>query len=437
MHIRFKQLCCLFLLLLLVFPALQAKWRWVKETSLNGVYEVAPRAELSWAGLTNSTFQPALERYLEDRIGFRSWLIRLRNQLGYSVFNESWANHIAVGRHKVLFPPEDLDAYLGTEYVGDQQVQFDARLARAVQDTLARHGVQLVYVLAPGKTNLMPENMPWHYRQQQPALTNYGAYAAALPAAGVHVLDLDRVFRQWKSTSPYPLFAPGGMHWSIYGAARAADTLQHYLHQALHIDGTPFKVSAPELSTTARDTDDDLARTLNVLSLAPPGELAYPRLEFSPLPTPAPAKPNVLLVADSFGWGLISNQYMGSAFSPDSRYWYYNSQVAWPGPELTPDGRDIFVLHAQKEQYLKRNLIIVLYYPRNLNGFDHNFSYGIYKLFTPYTAAESAQRAALLGTLRDKASRAASAKADFEQHLGDTADLIMNRQRILGRAAQQ
>ncbi|RZL03528.1 MAG: hypothetical protein EOO62_21480 [Hymenobacter sp.] len=407
------------------------------EAPLNGVYEVAPRAEFSWASLINGTFQPALESYLEDRIGFRSWLIRLRNQLGYSVFNESWANHIAVGRHKVLFPPEDLDAYLGTEYVGDQQVQFDARLARVVQDTLARHGVQIVYVLAPGKTNLMPENMPWHYRQQHPALTNYRAYAAALPAAGVHVLDLDRVFRQWKSTSPYPLFTPGGMHWSTYGAARAADTLQHYLRQTLHINGAPFTVSAPELSTTARDTDDDLARTLNVFAVAPPGVLAYPKLEFLPPPTPAPAKPNVLLVADSFGWGLISNQYMGSAFSPDSRYWYYNSQVAWPGPEQTPDGRDIFVVRTQKDQYLKRNLIIVMYYPRNLNGFDRSFSYGIFKLFTPYTTAEKTQREVLLSNLHDKASWAASAKADFEQHLNDTVDLIMNRQRILGRAAQR
>jgi len=401
------------------------------------VYEVAPRAELSLAGLTNSTFQPALERYLEDRIGFRGWLIRLRNQLGYSVFNESWANHIAVGRHKTLFPPEDLEAYIGAEYVGDQQVQFDVRLARVVQDSLARHGVQIVYVLAPGKANLMPENMPWHYRQQPRAISNYHAYAAALPAAGVHVVDLDRVFRQWKSSSPYPLFAPGGMHWSIYGAARAADTLQHYLRQTLHINGNPFKVSAPEVSTTPRGTDDDLAKTLNVLSLAPTGELAYPKLDFLPTTTPAQAKPNVLLVADSFGWSLVNNQYMGGSFSPDSRYWYYNSQLAWPGPELTPEGRDIFKIQAQKDQYLKRDLIIVMYYARNLNGFDRNFSYGVFRILTPYTAAENARRAEFLRKLRSQAPWAMSSKADFEQHLKDTVNLIMDQERILGRTARQ
>ena len=433
----FNSLCCVLVWLLLAAPALQAKWHWLPESSLSGLYEVAPRAEFSLAGLTNSTFQPALEHYLEDRLGFRSWLIRLRNQLGYSVFHESWANHIVVGRHKNLFPPEDLEAYVGADYVGDRQVQFDAHLARAVQDTLARRGVQLVYVLAPGKASLMPENMPWHYRHQRGTLSNYTAYAAALAATGVHVVDLDRVFRQWKGSSPYPLFAPGGMHWSTYGAARAADTLQRYLRQTLHIDGAPFRLSAPEVATIPRDTDDDLAKTLNVLELAPTGELAYPKLEFLPTTTPQQARPNVLLVADSFGWSLVNNQFMGGSFSPESRYWFYNSQLSWPGPELTPEGRDIFKIKADRNQILKRNLIIVMYYPRNLNGFDRNFSYEVFRMLSPFNAAEASRHKALIEQLRGRASWAAAAKADFEQHLSDTAALIIDRERLLSPPAAQ
>lgn len=427
-----KQLCCGLLWLLLLAPALQAKWQWIPVPALNGVYELAPKAEFSVEALFANRFQPALESYLEDRIGFRSWLIQLRNQLGYSVFNESWANHIAVGRDHRLFPPEDLDAYVGTDYVGDEQIQFDARRARAVQDTLARHGVQLVYVLAPGKADFMPEYMPWNYRHRVPTRSNYRAYAEALPAAGVHVVDMAQAFRQWKVASPYPLFTPGGMHWSTYGAARAADSLQRYLRQTLHVAAAPFQLSAPEITTTARDSDDDLAKTLNLIAADPPGKLAYPKLEFDPIP-PTQAKPNILLIGDSFGWPIVNSQFLTGSFSPQSRYWYYNSEVAWPGPELTPEGRDI-QQQKNRGQYLSRDVIMVLFYTRNLHTFDKGFSQEVFRLFTPYTAANTTRREALLQKMRAKASWEESTKPDFEQHLADTVNLLMDRERLMGRA---
>ncbi|MFD1467931.1 hypothetical protein ACFQ48_06820 [Hymenobacter caeli] len=421
-----KRLLFGFLLLLLLVPALQAKFHWLDEVPLGGAYTVAPRPEFSWASLVDNTFQPALERYLEDRIGFRGFFVRLRNQLGYSVFHESWAGNFAVGRGGVLFEQEPIDAYLGRDYVGDEEVRFNARRFRSAQDSLARHGVQVVFVIAPSKATFMPENLPRAARAQPRARTNYAAYAAALPAAGVHVLDFSRAFRQWRRTAPYPLFTKGGTHWSMYGGVRAADSLLAYLRHTLGVRPAPLRITGYEQSTTPRETDADLVTALNLL-VAPASEpLAYPQLEFPPL-GPGQAKPNLLLVADSFGWTWMYT-HIPNCFSDQTRYWYYNAEVAWPDVEQTPEGRDLAQLKT-RAQYLARDVIVVMFNERNLVTFDKGFSRDVFNVFHPTTAADNARFNALVDEFRRKATWEEQAQEGFEQRIGAKASAILDRER--------
>ena len=153
-----------------------------------------------------------MEKYLGDRLGFRSVVIRLRNQLGYSVFDESWAARMAIGRGKVLFGLDYIDSYLGKNFVGEAVVRHNALRLRSVQDSLARHGVQLVFVIAPSKATFMLENLPRFAHRSPGARTNYAAYVDAFEAAGVHVLDFSRALRQWRPTAAHPLFTNGGVH---------------------------------------------------------------------------------------------------------------------------------------------------------------------------------------------------------------------------------
>jgi hypothetical protein len=109
----FKRFLLLALALLVIGPALQARFHFAEEKPLNGAFTVAPHPALTWAGLRANTFQPALEHYLEDRIGFRAGLIRLRNQLTFSLFRTSRADGIVVGKHDVLFQRTYIEAYAG------------------------------------------------------------------------------------------------------------------------------------------------------------------------------------------------------------------------------------------------------------------------------------------------------------------------------------
>jgi hypothetical protein len=422
-----KKLVLGLLLALLLLPAVQAKWPLFAVRPLSGYAPPAPHPTLDWPGLRASTYQPRLEQYITDQLGFREDLIRLRNQLGYSIFQESPNNRLAVGQHDMLFEREYLDAYLGTDFVGEAQVQFHVRRLRAVQDTLARHGVQLVFVIAPSKATFMPENLPGWVQRQPRARTNYQAYAQALPAAGVHTLDFSQAFQRWKPRAAYPLFPPGGTHWSMYGGALAADSLRRYVQQVLHVQPAPFRLVTSDVTTTPRESDDDISKGMNLLTPPAGVRLAYPTLEYAPL-APGQTKPNALLIGDSFGWIWIADKFFPGSFNEASRYWYYNLEVGWPGPEATPEGRDMGQLK-RREQYLARQVIILLFNERNLVGFDKGFSDEVYTIYKPYTDAEKARHRVLTDSLRQHQSWEESLQDGAEQRLGQRAQAIIDLRR--------
>ena len=216
----------------------------------------------------------------------------------------------------------------------------------------------------------------------------------------------------------------------MYGGALAADSLHAYLQTRLGVAAAPFRVRVAALSDKPQHTDDDMARTLNLLGTPPPEQLAYPLLEPLPAPAglPAKPKPNLLLIADSFGWTWITNDFFKHSFSEQSRFWYYNNEVAWPGADLTPEGRNLWQLKT-KEQYLARDIIVVMYNEMNLHQYDHGFTNELYNIFHPYTAAENARHAALVRELRQKAAWEEAAQEGFETRLREQASAVLDRDR--------
>jgi hypothetical protein len=370
------------LLLLLLLPAVQAKFKVVHVAPLGGYDATAtPRRHpvLDWAGLKANTYQFSLESYLESGLGFREWFIRLRNQVSYSIFRVARANHVVIGRDRVLYEDQPIHAYLGDDFVGKDVVQQRVQRFRVVQDTLAKRGKLLVFVAAPSKASYMPEYLPDSYRNRWPShSTNYQAYAEAMRAAGVNFLDLSRAFRQWKDTTSYPLFPRGGIHWSLYGAALAGDTLLRYLEHQYHHDLRDYHVARGDVTRRPRDNDSDILKAMNLLWQPPAYLMAYPKVTFRPL-KPGQQRPNLLLIGDSFNWLLI-DPFIKEAFdSKRTRFWYYNSEVAWP--EDRPEGHVVSALN-RKQQYLSRDIIIVLFTEYNMTNLDGGFSDDAYTLFT-------------------------------------------------------
>ena len=402
------------LLLLLALPALQAKWHLVAMRPLDGYSELSPRVPFSWTDLRTGTFQTQLEKYLDDRIGFREWTIRLRNQLAYSLFGVLHANDVLLGQRQVLFQPAHIDSYLGRDYLGPEQIAFHARRVRNVQDSLARHGVQLLYVLAPGKPRFQPEDLPARLAATWPGPTNYEGFAQALPAAGVHVLDAAALFQQWKARAAHPLFPRGGTHWSGYSISLVADTLFRAVEGLTHVDLPDFK-AGPGVVTldSLRATDNDIAKGLNLLRGPTPYPMAYPVVAFAPA-TPRQQRPNVLLVGDSFTQSLyLFSPYLPKLFDARSRFWYYNQTTFWP--EVTPnESHNVHELNL-RQQVESRQLIILLATEQNLNKCGFGFIDEVYTLYHPFTAADEARIQELVNQLQAKLTWEESSHVTGEQ----------------------
>ncbi|RZK15728.1 MAG: hypothetical protein EOO56_22235, partial [Hymenobacter sp.] len=279
-----KQVLLGLLLLTLVLPAAQAKWPLLTVRPLNGYFETSAHPSFSWRELLAGTYQGKLEAYLSDRLGFRELAIRVRNQLAFSLFREIHATDVLLGQRDVLYQGGPKEAYVGHDYLGEGAIAEHAQRVRNVQDSLARHGIQLLYVLAPGKPGYQPEDLPVGAQAMATGITNYSGFARALPQAGVHVLDAAALFRQWKPHAAHPLFPRGGTHWSGYGVTLVADTLFRAVEALTRVDLPNFS-TRPGLVTadtdSLRNTDNDIADGLNLLRPPTPYPMAYPVLTFA------------------------------------------------------------------------------------------------------------------------------------------------------------
>ena len=386
-----KRLLLVFLLAMLVLPSIQGCFRFSKEAGLNGSFVPAPYPVITWADLRDNTYQPALEQYLAEQLGFRPYLVRFRNQLLYSLFRVAKSHDIVVGLRQVLFQPAPIGSYLGHDRLPAAEIRFRVRRLRAVQRALGRRGVQLLFVLAPNKARYQPEDLPGHLQPAPGTVTNYDLFRQAMRADSVALLDLIPVFARWKNTKPYPLFPRDGIHWSGYGATLAADTLLRQLEQLGHLRfPTVRTVGPPRIAYKAaglRGTDNDLGWLLNVMYLPDPTPLAYRQLAFDP-PRPGQTRPSALFVGDSFVWALmLVSPYMQREFADGTRFWYYNNAVHIPDSTYHDTGEKVGNLDL-RQQLESRRFVIVLVTEHNLVENEFGFTEQVYRLYHPFSATD-------------------------------------------------
>ncbi|UOG74674.1 hypothetical protein MTX78_21465 [Hymenobacter tibetensis] len=341
-----------------------------------------PRPVFSWAGLWSTEFQPKLEAFATQKLGFRKWLLRPRNQLSFSLFREP-RNQIILGKQGMLFEKEPLRAAMGRDKVlAPAEVQASVQRLRTLQDTLARRGKLLLFVVAPSKAALYPENWPDSCQSQWNQPSNYERLRQPMQAVGLNLLDLSALFRAWKATSPHPLFPQGGIHWSGYGLTRAADTLRQYFHAHSHFQLPAVRQTGLVVGAPPRYTDDDLLKVLNLyVDPSPNPPLAYPELAFE-APNPGSPRPRVLLVADSFGWGLVEfYPYFDNWFAPGSQYWYYNNEVVWPKVNGAVEGPVAVADRDMRVELATHDVVLLLFGEQTLGEVDCGFSEAALRTF--------------------------------------------------------
>jgi hypothetical protein len=322
-------------------------------------------------------FQDEVESYFKDHTGFRNFLIRLQNQVDFSIFRKANVEGAVIGKNKQLFEYDYIRSWLAIDYPGDSFLEKKLQRTKYVQEYLKREkGIDLVLVFEPGKASFYPEYLPENYKELKTGPSTYERYRKRAEEVGIDFIDLQQYFLQLKEQSEYPLFPRYGTHWSVYGMKFVADSLLNFIEKRRGIDLTNVSVDKTETSYIPRDTDDDVLKTMNLL-FAMKGELlVYPVLSFDT--THPGERPNVLVIADSYYWNIFNMRIPKYVFANEA-FWYFNTLV-YPDHYLKPTyTKDInFVVETEKQQ-----VIFVMITERFLHKFDWRFIDQLYDLYTP------------------------------------------------------
>lgn len=169
--------------------------------------EVSPKAYLA-----------GLEAWFNDHFGFRKRLIRLHSKWKRDIFKDSSLADVIVGRDGWLFygGGRMIDNHRGTSLLSTNDLRAWQELLEARRDWLARRGIRYLFVVAPNKESIYPEQLPeWlatpgSTRKLDQFITHLRAHST------VEVLDLRPPLLEAKRAGRVYLLTDS--HWNARGA---------------------------------------------------------------------------------------------------------------------------------------------------------------------------------------------------------------------------
>jgi hypothetical protein len=309
----------------LLIPLIEYEFQIVKTgpvIDLVGAIIPAKDTVLAIDSWMSGKFQAKKEEYLNENFGFRTIGVRINNQIAYSLFNKTKANSVEVGKNNFLFEKKYIEAALGVDFIGDSAISERLRKLKFIHDTLEKMGKQLILVYAAGKGSFYAEYYPEKYKGIRKSRTNYEAFIKRTKEMKINHIDFHKYFNDNKTKSPYPLYPQHGIHWSIYGACVAADSIIKFVEKNRNIDMPEFYWKEVMVET-AKDMDYDIGAGMNLLIQFKRGKMGYPLIILGNEKNKN--KPSLLIVSDSFYFALLQQDF-DKCFS-NHQFWYYNERV--------------------------------------------------------------------------------------------------------------
>ncbi len=348
--------------------------RWEKILPLKGdIKEIeAPYLdENTWFG---GEFQKQVDPYLRQEFGYRNLLLRGQNELDYSLFGQLNARNTILGKEGFLYEKNYIDAYTGKDFLGTPALAKKVGKMKEVQEQLEASGKDFLVMLAAGKASFFPEFIPGHYGKESDS-TNYKTYASELTKQEVNFIDFNSWFLSIKGKTEYPIYPKTGIHWTRYAMAMVADSILHRVEKMRDIDLPDLDYSEVEFVDEVRSTDKDIEDGINKLFPIDNWKYAYANVKIDSV---GKDRPSMLIISDSFYWGLYSMGISDKVFK-DGQFWYYNYAVF---PRHFKDKEWIYEKVNLKEEIEKHDIIMLMSTEGNLARFPYGFIEDAYMVLT-------------------------------------------------------
>jgi len=347
-------------------PMLLTFYPFIEFEPLEGSFEEKEKPELNFDDLYSGKYQKSMEEYLNDNTGGRPYLVRINNQMEWWLFKATNVESVVIGKEDYLYEQSYINAYYGTDFIGDDVVAEKMRKLARVRDTLESRGVQLLVAFAPGKGSFYPEYFPDVVKTKK-RRTNYQAYKEAFEKTDIPFIDLRSWFESMKESSKYPLFPKGGIHWSTYGEILAADSLIKRINSLTNeTQMNSMRIGKINSAPYAFYRDEDIEESMNLLFNIDDGTLGYPI--HKSVPHKAERTTQLLTIADSYFWDMHS--WSSSGYFTSGQYWYYNREVYPDFYTKETFVQDFVDLGYEVE---KNDVVLIMFTDANLKDFAYDF----------------------------------------------------------------
>ena len=380
MYPRTKKALLGFLIVVLFLPLMEQLIDFEHSAPVAGAFIATPDPKFDFLYWWDGSFQEKKNAYANDNIGFRPDFIRINNQLDYSLFDKLHFSYGLLGPDHCLWDNVYIDSYLGIDYIGYQKSLALITKLKKLQDTLNSLGIPLVMIYAPSKAYYYPELFPAYLKSKARGPANLETFLRLGDSLGVRQLDFNGWLLSLKKKSKEVLYPKQGIHWSVYAAALAADTLTKYIDKIKRVQMPQISWEKINHTTIAQATDDDMSKTLNLITPFNAELFSYPELIFKD--EEKKTKLNALYIGDSFmcQWEFlhvlphINNKWQCWFYFKTIVNEEYPYDITW-GPRVKD--RD-WIADVKKADY-----IVMLYTAKNLPILESQFIGPAYAYFFP------------------------------------------------------
>ncbi|MCK5776043.1 MAG: hypothetical protein KAH25_07705 [Bacteroidales bacterium] len=310
---------------LLTIPLVQLKFHFLKPAKkLDGSFKKNEKPTFSYESWFDGSFQASFEASFNQHFGFRNNLVRVHNQLNYSLFNKANTKGVIIGKDNFLFEKLYIDSYTGTNYIGQTTIDNNVEKIRRIYQHLKKHQTELLIIIAPGKGFFYPEYIPTHLKEPIYDSTNYKSYIEALAKTNIPIIDFNALFITMRDTSSMVIYPKTGIHWSQGILPYVADSILKKSAQILNKELNTVIVDKMNiLADTADKQDADIERSMNLIYKIGKPQMNYPIWQFEQ--NPRNTKPKMIAIGDSFWWQLFNSKISKKVFNKATFWYYYNS----------------------------------------------------------------------------------------------------------------
>lgn len=184
-------------------------------------------------GSFNEDFPSQYESYLSDNFTFRQEVISAFGKVKYTVFNVSAEEQVIAGSDDWLYFSKTLDDYTGENQLSEYELQAICKTVDLIDEYSASQGAEFIFMIAPNKNSVYPENMPYYYTPAE-GNTNLENLNLAL-ADEDYYLDV----KSNLDLSQGQVYHRTDTHWNNLGAAQCYNAMMDglALPHTNYIDG--------------------------------------------------------------------------------------------------------------------------------------------------------------------------------------------------------